>query len=698
MRLGFFRFIAVAILIGSLVYNDGNDISSKDVIDENGMTNSYAYNITSAVFIVVTLSLIGTAFAVPYLHSNMWQLKFEVASGLQGTVSSWCSLVLIDIPMYLVAATIISGVVFYMINIPGSSNSFFGIVLMATLAGYSLAAVCAIWIQSRQAAMIIFTAIGAFSLLFSGYFQVIPLLPLAWHWGTLVVYTRWAFEGLTVTAFQDSPSSDEFLSLYDFQDDSANYCLTWVVVWFICLQAIIVVGILPPIYKMELTSQSTIDTKLADPSVSSSYVAPNSLFEDEEKQQAAISIPSSPSFDRQPTNIAMEIYQRKESLNTLFRSDSSAGTGFNGDIEVASSSIVADALALLDDTAFQVVMAPKSTLTTLNFQRIKYIQATKGNTDIVEPRLQGISGILNPGSCCCIIDNGSDLSASLLLQILGGRCRFAGKTTGVIYANEMKLEKDTFYTNAAYVQRGDISYCSTMTVREVLYYSALLRRTDQRTCTNMGFITKYFFNTPDSDVSRLELIGKTGNVDERVNEVLQLMGLEGVADKVVGEVRSYSSTSRYNRRQFFNENSSVRFCLKKVSKTLHSKYKMLRNKVKPKTSITPAQLRCLTIGVELVNRPGLVFMEDPTGNLDWQDAEYVARVINSLAQGNRTVLCSVDKPSQGVLGMFSEVMVLGSSMLLYRGRTENAVDYFKNIGKHLITTESYTLFVLYTSI
>ncbi len=42
--------------------------------------------------------------------------------------------------------------------------------------------------------------------------------------------------------------------------------------------------------------------------------------------------------------------------------------------------------------------------------------------------------------------------------------------------------------------------------------------------------------------------------------------------------------------------------------------------------ISAAELRCLTIGVELVNRPGLVFLEDPFADLQWQDSEKVRAV------------------------------------------------------------------------
>jgi hypothetical protein len=42
--------------------------------------------------------------------------------------------------------------------------------------------------------------------------------------------------------------------------------------------------------------------------------------------------------------------------------------------------------------------------------------------------------------------------------------------------------------------------------------------------------------------------------------------------------------------------------------------------------ITAAEQRCLTIATELVNRPGLVLLEDPFADLQWQDAERVRAI------------------------------------------------------------------------
>jgi ABC-type multidrug transport system ATPase subunit len=58
----------------------------------------------------------------------------------------------------------------------------------------------------------------------------------------------------------------------------------------------------------------------------------------------------------------------------------------------------------------------------------------------------------------------------------------------------------------------------------------------------------------------------------------------------------------------------------------------------------------------------------------------VAVALKKLALGGRTVLCSVEKPSQRVLSYASEVLLLGGGLLVYSGTVDNVGTYFANIG------------------
>ena len=65
-------------------------------------------------------------------------------------------------------------------------------------------------------------------------------------------------------------------------------------------------------------------------------------------------------------------------------------------------------------------------------------------------------------------------------------------------------------------------------------------------------------------------------------------------------------------------------------------------------NISPSQVRCLTIAVEIINRPSLIFLEDPLFDLDWHHALVVSNAIKTLVSGGRTVVCTISKPSKYV--------------------------------------------------
>eukprot|EP01034_Spumella_vulgaris_P022154 gene22154-28261_t len=652
LRMGLFRFMLAGIIIGALVYNAGSKLDAQDLlVYSDGLENDNAYNVTSAMFVLVAMSVVGTAFAVPYLHANAYLLKFEVASGLQTTLASWLSLVLIDIPMYIVAAIIIGAVVYNMISIQGSSVNFFGTIFMVTLTGYSLAAVCAIWFRSKTMATFVFSLLASFCLLFTGYLQFVPQLPYMWEWAANMAFTRWAFESFLIVAFDQAPDGASYLENFSFGNSSSSYCNGWLFMWFVGLQVLVFLGLSPPWYRWRLGTAENIEASdhakiQADSAAVEKYIS---------------EMPSAGSRNSNEIKNALSLYQPP-----VFSSGKAETTQ-------PSADTAPHQLFSPEEVSPQVVSVQKDMVTTLTFSRLRYTkERIGGGQDVnIESKFRGVSGQVNPGTCCCIVDGANDGTSTLLLQVLGGKCRSVGKTTGLICANDQRLGRDMYYLNVAYVQRGDAPHIATLTVREVLRYAAWLRRTDQHTCASMSRVWHRAVARSEvvESIRGVELIGKTGDVEERVSEVLRLMGLESVADYVVGEVHKIHALE--------NRDSRLKAVLSKIPWFNNRSERTLNGRP---MAITPAQLRCLTIGTELVNRPGLIFLEDPIADLEWHDAEQVTQVIRSLANGGRTVLCSMERPTLRIMNMFNEVMMLGSGLLVYSGAMDAASAYFDNIG------------------
>ena len=242
LNFSFYRFIIAGFVIGVLAFLQGNNVTTVQLIDSNGLVDPGAYNVTSALFILVAMSVVGVSFAVPYMFASAQILKNEVNLGLHSTISTWFCLLFTDMPMFLMGSVAVSTIVFFMLGLQCSAHTFFGSILIVTLAGYSLASACAIWSTSSAMATFVFAFYGACSLVFSGYLEPVTLLPGMWPWAANTAFTRWGFESLMLAVFGNN-NGTSFLTNYGFNGGSTSFSLGWMGIWLTGLQIIVLIGI-----------------------------------------------------------------------------------------------------------------------------------------------------------------------------------------------------------------------------------------------------------------------------------------------------------------------------------------------------------------------------------------------------------------------------------------------------------------------
>ena len=68
------------------------------------------------------------------------------------------------------------------------------------------------------------------------------------------------------------------------------------------------------------------------------------------------------------------------------------------------------------------------------------------------------------------------------------------------------------------------------------------------------------------------------------------------------------------------------------------------------------QRKRLTIAVELVSNPSIIFMDEPTSGLDARAAAIVMRAVKNVADTGRTVVCTIHQPSIEIFESFDEVI------------------------------------------
>ncbi|KAG8704963.1 hypothetical protein FRC08_001922 [Ceratobasidium sp. 394] len=218
--------------------------------------------------------------------------------------------------------------------------------------------------------------------------------------------------------------------------------------------------------------------------------------------------------------------------------------------------------------------------------------------------LNKVFGYVKPGTLTALM-GASGAGKTTLLDVLAGR-----KTIGVVSGDVLIGGERTgvaFQRGTAYCEQLDV-HESTATVREALRFSAYLRQ--------------------PYEVSKEEK-------DNYVEEVIQLLEMEDIADAMIGQ---------------------------------------------PGFGLGVEARKRVTIGVELAAKPQLLlFLDEPTSGLDGQSAYNIVRFLKKLAAAGQAILCTIHQPNALLFEQFDNLL------LLQRG---GECVYFGPIGKdshHLVT-------------
>uniref|UniRef100_A0A7N2R0V3 ABC transporter domain-containing protein n=1 Tax=Quercus lobata TaxID=97700 RepID=A0A7N2R0V3_QUELO len=104
------------------------------------------------------------------------------------------------------------------------------------------------------------------------------------------------------------------------------------------------------------------------------------------------------------------------------------------------------------------------------------------------------------------------------------------------------------------------------------------------------------------------------------------------------------------------------------------------------TGLSNEQRKRLTIAVELVANPSIIFMDEPTTGLDARAAAIVMRAVKNAADTGRTIVCTIHQPSIDIFEAFDELILLKTGgHLIYSGQlgehSSSVIEYFESIPR-----------------
>ncbi|XP_061166082.1 broad substrate specificity ATP-binding cassette transporter ABCG2-like [Saccostrea echinata] len=218
--------------------------------------------------------------------------------------------------------------------------------------------------------------------------------------------------------------------------------------------------------------------------------------------------------------------------------------------------------------------------------------------------LKGVDCIFKPGMNAILGPTGSGKSS--LLDVLAGRKDPSGLEGEILFDGVPPPEN--FKCMVGYVVQDDV-VMGTLTVRENFQFSAALRLPSNLTKADR---------------------------DERVNTVVQELGLTHCADTKVG-------------------NEFIR-------------------------GVSGGERKRTNIGMELIISPPVLFLDEPTTGLDANTANSVMLLLRRLALKGRTIIFSIHQPRYSIYRLFDTLMMLSLGEVVYHGPTKDSLDFFQSIG------------------
>ncbi|XP_026388131.1 ABC transporter G family member 11-like isoform X1 [Papaver somniferum] len=225
--------------------------------------------------------------------------------------------------------------------------------------------------------------------------------------------------------------------------------------------------------------------------------------------------------------------------------------------------------------------------------------SSKGNDKVI---IEGLNGYAEPGEVLAIMGP-SGSGKSTLLDALAGRLSSNTRQSGLIHVNGRK-QRLSFGTSA-YVTQDD-TLTTTLTVKEVVYYSALLQLPDSMTASEKK---------------------------ERAEKTIKEMGLHEARNTRIGG---------WNIK-----------------------------------GLSGGQKRRVSICIEILTRPKLLFLDEPTSGLDSAASYHVTnRIVKLSRQYQMTVIASIHQPSSEVFDLFHNLCLLSSGRTIYFGPASATNEFF----------------------
>jgi len=641
-----------------------------------------ALSASSMFFLAVLYLVMGNLQEVPRLFEARLVFRREMAAGAYQLGPLWLSQILANLPMQCFCFSVFFNLSWWLIHIPmgrHAANYFYCFAMLLTTngLGFALAQLLAVTAPSADWALSLFTMLFLFLASFSGFTLLVPDIPLGWRWARYTSFVRWAYQGLVTQLFSSMRGGDGVVEYWGFAGTHPMELLAILWGYALALNLLSLLGQREPKSRLVLaadvpqTGQRTgwgwrRSTRLdADAVCQFSDELTSGLLDDrgttaQERaaQQLAKSHPISVNPGVRSPAVAPGAYAAVlegpfplDGAPPELRPGSGRGSRHLDRAEAQSPGVrlafrdVCFSVSVESQSGVEACLK-RSALSLVGEGPLSQYEKLDDDPGPASTRPQqpaartkpllggaarnGINGRAEPGKILAVMGP-SGAGKSTLLELLAGRKRpSSGLASGVVMVNGLacpasdvwrlgpdsglKLDDDTVSSSPASWAYVAQETClmPLLTVRETLEVAVALR-----------------LSTPAQGTSRGERVRLR---EQRTSLLLDLLGL------------------RLRQHLYVLDSGG--------------------------SGLSGGEAKRLSVAMELVNLPPLIYLDEPTSGLDSSTAHEVASAIRALADQNRSIVLTVHQPSVTTLAHLDDLLLLADGQCAYFGPLRKAVAYF----------------------
>ncbi|CAL7935410.1 unnamed protein product [Xylocopa violacea] len=97
-------------------------------------------------------------------------------------------------------------------------------------------------------------------------------------------------------------------------------------------------------------------------------------------------------------------------------------------------------------------------------------------------------------------------------------------------------------------------------------------------------------------------------------------------------------------------------------------------------NLSGGEQKRLSIGVEIVTKPSILLLDEPTTGLDSASSNQVIGLLHKIARGGCTVACVIHQPSSRMISQFDDLLIIHNGKSFYYGTWDDVFSTFCDAG------------------